>query len=162
MKGRIVYCVIAFLIWLGVTWSIHYQSVVAGLAVVILSAVLFGGYFTSEPRKFLQPHRWVWFLAYLPVFLWYMFRANVDVAYRVLHPERPINPGIVKIRTVLKTDIGRTFLANSITLTPGTMTAEVDGEYLYIHWIDVRSTDIDEASKIIARPFERFLTRIFE
>ena len=91
-----------------------------------------------------------------------MFKANIDVAYRVLHPERPIKPGIVKIKTTLTTDIAKVFLANSITLTPGTMTCEIDGDFLYIHWIWVQSTEIEEASKVIAKGFEKFLRRIFE
>jgi multicomponent Na+:H+ antiporter subunit E len=62
----------------------------------------------------------------------------------------------------LKTNIAKVFLANSITLTPGTMTCEIDGDYLYIHWIYVQSAKIEKASDIIARPFERYLRRIFE
>ncbi|MEE8596487.1 MAG: Na+/H+ antiporter subunit E, partial [bacterium] len=76
--------------------------------------------------------------------------------------QRPIKPGIVKIRTTLKTNIAKVFLANSITLTPGTMTCEIDDDYLYIHWIWVQSSEIEEASKIIAKDFEKFLRRIFE
>jgi multicomponent Na+:H+ antiporter subunit E len=135
---------------------------IAGAIVVLLSTIIFGGYFTNRPVKFLQIHRIFWFIIYIPMFLWYMLKANVDVAYRVLHPERPIKPGIVKIRTVLKTDIAKVFLANSITLTPGTMTCDIDGDYLYIHWIWIQSPELEQASKIIASRFERFLRRIFE
>jgi multicomponent Na+:H+ antiporter subunit E len=42
------------------------------------------------------------------------------------------------------------------------MTCDIDGDYLYIHWIYVKATDIETASQIIARPFERFLRRIFD
>jgi multicomponent Na+:H+ antiporter subunit E len=89
--------------------------------------------------------------------------ANLDVAYRALHPKMPINPGIVKIKTNLKTDSAITALANSITLTPGTMTVDVtDDGYLYIHWINVKSEDIEEATRIISQNFEWFIKKIFE
>ena len=158
----VIFFLISAGLWLLLTLTVKIDSIIAGAIVVILSTVIFGGYFTSRPVKFLQPHRIFWFILYIPFFIWYMIKANVDVAYRVLHPERPIKPGIVKIKTILKTDIAKVFLANSITLTPGTMTCDIDGEFLYIHWIWVQSDDITEASKIIAHPFEVFLRRIFE
>ena len=74
----------------------------------------------------------------------------------------PINPGIVKVKTNLKTDIGRTMLANSITLTPGTLTVEINDDVLYIHWINVQTEDVEKASELIVKKFEKFLLRIFE
>ena len=158
----IIYFIIGFCFWLLLTLSVNLDHLVAGVIVVLLGTIIFGGYFTDKPVKFLQLHRLFWFIIYIPFFIWYMFKANIDVAYRVLHPQRPIKPGIVKIRTTLKTNIAKVFLANSITLTPGTMTCEIDEDYLYIHWIWVQSSEIEEASKIIARDFEKFLRRIFE
>ena len=158
----VIYFIIGFCFWLLLTLSVNVDHLVVGVIIVLLGTILFGGYFTTKPVKFLQLHRLFWFIIYIPVFIWYMFKANIDVAYRVLHPDRPIKPGIVKIKTTLKTDIAKVFLANSITLTPGTMTCEIDEDFLYIHWIWVQSTDIEEASKIIAKGFEKFLRRIFE
>jgi multicomponent Na+:H+ antiporter subunit E len=93
-----------------------------------------------------------------------MIKANFDVAYRVVHPKLPIKPGIVKVKTRLKSDTGLTFLANSITLTPGTMSVDIDREngYLYIHWINVKSADVEKATEIIVSRFEKILEKIFE
>ena len=75
----------------------------------------------------------------------------------------PINPGIVKVKTRLKTESGITALANSITLTPGTLTVDVtDDGFLYVHWINVKAEDVEEATELIARKFEFFLEKIFE
>jgi len=158
----IIYFIFGFLLWLLLTMTVNLDHLIVGVIVVLSGTVIFGGYFTDKPLKLLQPHRWVWFIVYIPVFIWYMIKANLDVAYRVLHPQMPLKPGIVKIKTSLKTNTAKVFLANSITLTPGTMTCDIDGDYLYIHWIWVESTDIDRASQIIAQKFERFLRRIFE
>jgi len=86
----------------------------------------------------LSPKRWLLFIVYVVgPFFWEMAKANIDVAYRVITGK--INPGIVKISPNLKTDLGVTVLANSITLTPGTLSVSVDEKTndLYVHWINV-------------------------
>ena len=118
----------------------------------------------KRPHLLKHPRRYFWFIYYIPFFIWECIKANFDVAYRVIHPRRPINPGIVKVKTNLKSDTALTFLANSITLTPGTLSVDIDQEkgFLYVHWINVKDKDIQEASRIIVERFERILRRIFE
>ncbi len=74
----------------------------------------------------------------------------------------PIKPGIVAIKTTLKGDISKLILANSITLTPGTFTLDIIDDTYLIHWIWVESADMDEASKIIAHKFERYIKEFGE
>ncbi len=162
MNRRLLYFTFAFLLYLLLVGTFDFAEIAAGIANSLLTVLLFSVYFEYEARRFLDLRRWFWLIAYIPFFAWECLKANLDVAFRVLHPERPINPGIVKIRTELKSDIARTFLANSITLTPGTMSVEIDGEYLYIHWIDVKEKDLERASCEIAQKFEKYLKRIFE
>jgi multicomponent Na+:H+ antiporter subunit E len=158
----------AFVIWILLTWpfadgKIDIQVVVAGLIASIMVALLFHEILPKEHRVFISPLRLFWLLVYLPVFFYYMVIANLDVLYRALHPKMPIRPGIVKIKTNLKTESGITALANSITLTPGTLTVDLtDDGFLYIHWINVKSDDIEQATKLISQKFEWFLKRIFE
>ena len=71
-------------------------------------------------------------MKYLPWFLVQMLIANFDVAYRTLHPKMPIYPTILKTKTRLKTEFGKVTLANSITLTPGTVTVDVDDEGQFV------------------------------
>jgi len=165
---RLIYFVLAFVIWMLLTWpfadgKIDGQVVVAGLIASVIVAVMFHEILPKEHHVFISPVRIFWFLVYLPVFFYYVFKANLDVVYRALHPKMPIKPGIVKIKTTLKTESGITALANSITLTPGTLTVDLtDDGFLYVHWIYVRSDDIEEATKYIAKRFEWFLKKIFE
>jgi multicomponent Na+:H+ antiporter subunit E len=63
---------------------------------------------------------------YLPWLLREIFLANLDVAYRVWHPKRIIDPRIIKVPLDTRTDLGAVVYANSITLTPGTVTINVD------------------------------------
>jgi multicomponent Na+:H+ antiporter subunit E len=167
---RITLFVVSFVLWWLMSWpydfrtgALDLQAVIAGAIVSLAVSLLFVEVFTRTPAKFIDPRRWFWVLVYLPYFLWLMLKANLDVLYRVLHPRLPIKPGIVKVRTTLKTQSGRTALANSITLTPGTMTVDItDDGYLYIHWIWVHDTDLEKATAQIVAPFERILARIFD
>ncbi len=165
---RVIYFILAFVMWILLTWpfgggKIDIQVVLAGLIASAIVAVLFHEILPKEHHVFISPVRIFWFLIYIPVFFYYVMIANLDVVYRALHPKMPIKPGIVKIKTNLKTDSGITALANSITLTPGTLTVDLtDDGFLYIHWINVKSDDVEQASRLIARRFEWFLKKIFE
>jgi multicomponent Na+:H+ antiporter subunit E len=84
-------------------------------------------------------------LPYVVGYLWSFLRevvvANVDVAYRVLAPGMPIEPEVMYVPLRVETDVGVTTIANSITLTPGTLTLDHDPEEnaLYVHVIDGRN-----------------------
>ncbi len=97
---------------------------------------------------------------YIPYFIYAMIKANLDVAYRVLHPSMPIDPAVVSFKTNLRSDLGKLILANSITLTPGTITLEVKDDEFFIHWIDAPVRDPEEAKEAICGTFERLLMKI--
>jgi multicomponent Na+:H+ antiporter subunit E len=165
---RLIYFIVALIIWILGAWPfvdgrIDLQIFTAGVIASIFVAVLFHEILPKEHHVFISPTRIFWFIVYIPVFFYYVIKANLDVVYRALHPKMPINPGIVNIKTNLKTDSGITALANSITLTPGTLTVDLtDDGYLYIHWINVKSDDIEQATGFIAQKFEWYLMKIFE
>jgi multicomponent Na+:H+ antiporter subunit E len=163
-KSQIILFILAFLIWSFLTWPLDYQHFIVGLIVSGFVSFMTGDMFSRRPAHFGHISRYFWFLYYVPLFIWECIKANIDVAYRVAHPSLPINPGIVKVKTTLKSDTALTFLANSITLTPGTMSVDIDQEnsFLYIHWIDVKDKDIQKSTELIVKTFEDVLRRIFE
>lgn len=164
MKSRIILFILGFLVWLGLSWPIDSPHLLVGIVVAAFVTFMTGDMFVKRPHIFKHPMRYIWFLYYLPVFIWECIKANIDVAYRVSHPDLPISPGIVKVKTTLKSETGLTFLANSITLTPGTMSVDIDQDngFLYIHWIDVKEKDTQKASEVIVQNFEKILRKIFE
>jgi multicomponent Na+:H+ antiporter subunit E len=122
--------------------------------------------FIKDNFRMANPVRWILFIVYIigPFFV-AMAKANLDVAYRVITGK--INPGIVKISPDLKTDLGITLLANSITLTPGTLTVDIDENKndLYIHWINVKKEAITKKPvdcKYICANFSTWIRRIAE
>ena len=99
---------------------------------------------------------------YIPVFIWKLILANLDVARRVLSPKIPLNPGIVKVKTGLKGDLGKLTLANSITLTPGTLSIDVEEDYIFVHTVDVKGKNESENQANISGSFEKILGGIFK
>ncbi|MDP8247189.1 MAG: Na+/H+ antiporter subunit E [Candidatus Tritonobacter lacicola] len=164
MRSKMVRAALCFLVWLGLTYPPHWESAVVGLAASVFVAALTGSMFIQRPHLLGHPGRYFWFLIYVLVVVWECFKANIEVAFLVAHPKVPIRPGIVKVKTSLRSDTGLTVLANSITLTPGTLTVDVDREngVLFVHWIKVASGDIEKATQAIVARFERILLKIFE
>ncbi|MCK5271875.1 MAG: Na+/H+ antiporter subunit E [Sedimentisphaerales bacterium] len=160
---QVVFFVVLMIIWLFLTWSLEIQQLIAGAVSSLILTLLLSRVYSDVPARAFNPLRWLWFILYTIEFIYYCIKANLDVAYRVLHPDLPIRPAIIKVHTNLRTDIARTFLANSITLTPGTLTVDImeDGD-MYIHWINVVTEDPEEQTDIIVKRFETILRRVFE
>jgi multicomponent Na+:H+ antiporter subunit E len=154
--------IITLIFWLLVTLSLSLSNLVVGVVAAIVTSLLFGKYFVKDVGKFLQPQRYVWLIIYIFVFLWECIKANFDVAYRVLHPAMPIKPGIVKVKLGVKTNLAKTMLANSITMTPGTIAVDLIDDTMYVHWIYVSSEDPAVYTHKVSGRFEKYITKIFE
>ena len=166
---RLVLFAIAFAFWWVLAWPVSEEGgllmtdVIVGLVMAALVAMVMRAMFRRNFVRLLNPRSWFWMIVSLFVFSWYVMKGGMDVVYRVLHSAMPIHPGIVRVRSTLQTDTGRIVLANSITLTPGTLTVEVtDDGVFYVHWLNVLSVDDEEAAEHILRRFEWFIQRIFE
>jgi multicomponent Na+:H+ antiporter subunit E len=162
MKKRMAQFIISFLMWILLTWSLKLQDIMAGIVVALIVTILTRKLFPDDIIRLLNPRRFLFAILYIPYLIYYILLANLDVAYRVLNPYLPINPGIVRVKTSLKNDFAKTILANSITLTPGTLTVEVKGNDFYVHWINISSDNPEVQKEIILGRFERILRRIFE
>ncbi|HOW09840.1 MAG TPA: Na+/H+ antiporter subunit E [Bacteroidales bacterium] len=154
--------ILSMVFWLLLTFSLTVPNLVTGSVASALCSALFARNYFTGIYKFLQPVRYFWLMVYLAVFTVECIKANLDVAYRVLHPSMPIKPGIVKLKTTLKSEFARTLLANSITMTPGTITVDIIDDCLYIHWIYVSSEDPEEYTRIITGAFEKYIKRFAE
>lgn len=168
-QERVSLFVIVFVFWLLLAWpiaedgSLLWTDISVGVVCSALVSMVMRAMFRQNFIRLLNPRAWFWSFVYMFVFAWEVFKGGLDVVYRVLHPSMPIHPGIVRVRSNLTSDTGQIVLANSITLTPGTLTVEVaeDGVF-YVHWLNVLSTDDEEAAEHVLRRFEWFIKRIFE
>jgi multicomponent Na+:H+ antiporter subunit E len=89
-------------------------------------------------------------VGYVPWLIKEIARANVDVARRILDPGLPIRPDIVRVDSGPQTELGRVILANSITLTPGTVSVDLRGESIWVHVLTF-SGDPDDVAGAIDR-----------
>ncbi len=167
---RIVLFAFAFVFWLLLVWPVTpsdghmlWGDISAGLIVAGFVALVARQIVTERFGRLVDPLRYFWAAVYLFVFGYYVIKANLDVAYRVLHPAMPIRPGIVRATSKLRSASARTALANSITLTPGTLTVDIaeDGTF-YVHWINVLTLEEEETAKRILGRFEWFIQKILE
>lgn len=144
-------------VWLLLTAPWSPQEAAAGAIVAALVSLLPLIPVSPLGDLRLNPKALAYMVAYVFVFLKALVLSNLDVAYRVLHPRLPIAPGIVKVKTKLKTPLGRLLLTGSITLTPGTITVEMKDDEIYVHWISVASADPEAATAAIVGGFEKYL-----
>ena len=108
-------------------------AVSAGIVAIVLSSITFDSQIRPvEALKVLA--RWV---VYLPYLLWEITKANLQVVYIVLHPSLPIDPSMEQFRPALPHGLPVTTLANSITLTPGTITVDVRDREFHVHALSV-------------------------
>ncbi len=122
--------IVLFSFWL--LWSGHYTSLLLTLGLfsclLVLLAVRRMGTIDHAPVKIALRT-----LGYFPWLGWQIVKSNLDVARRIVQPRMPIRPHVLKVRAGQRSDLGRVLYANSITLTPGTVTIGVDGDEFTIH-----------------------------
>ena len=153
--------VVLFVVWMVANSSLAIEVALTGALITLGLAYVF----TSRGGAW-QNIRWTpdalyHFLAYTGTFLIELVKSNIKMMRLVYSPRIDIKPGIVKARTRLKSPIGRLALTSSIALTPGSLVIDIKDETLFIHWLDVQSTDIDEATEALVLPFEKHLEKVF-
>lgn len=131
----------------------------AGIICCAIITVISGDLFFQSDRPLpVLAGKFIRFLPFIPRLLASILYANIDVAYRILHPDMPVDPGIITLETSLRDDVLRTTFANAITLTPGTITMEVSGGTYIIHALVQENAQKD---LLFDREMEQRLARIF-
>jgi multicomponent Na+:H+ antiporter subunit E len=165
MISRISNFALWFIMWMLLSWPPDMRSVVIGIFAASIVYMMTSDMFQWKMRAFAEPSRLGWFIYYLFLFLWECLKANVDVAYRVIHPDVPIRPATIRVRTTLKSDIALTFLANSVTLTPGTTSVDIDKDsgILYVHCLYLKpGYKVSSMKMPLVERFEKIIRKIFE
>jgi multicomponent Na+:H+ antiporter subunit E len=159
---------VCFAFWVLLDFSFKAEELLAGAIVSLLVALFAARFFIHEDAGwFFKPAHFLALIKYWCfTFIGELVKANVSMARICFGGCTDIHPGIVKIPTEMKSDYGLAALANSITLTPGTITMEVTEEegqnYLYVHWIDVKETDPEKAGEAIKGTLEKGLRGVWQ
>lgn len=163
--------VVCYALWLLLVWSVAPRELALGAIVATLAGWFSCRFFVHEnPAHMFSPVRFASMLAYcLGVFMWELIKANVNMARLVLSPKMKFKPGIIRVpgSENIRSEYGLAMVANSITLTPGTITLDISEDeagrnYYYIHWIDVIETDREKAGEIIKGTMEKWIGRIWK
>lgn len=149
------------LIWLIANGTLATNTIIAGVVISAFIALLFAAFARVYSVIRWSPKVIFYYLVYLVVFFIELMKANVSVMLLVFSPRIDIKPGIVEIKTELKSPMGRLALANTITLTPGTLVVDIKDDSLFIHWINISTTDPVEATEAISGRFEKLLKVIY-
>ena len=140
---------------LGVTWvlwSWHFTGLLIGLGIasVVLTVYITRRMGIDEEglHPLGMPFR---ILAYLPWLFLEIVKANLDVAARILNPRMPISPRVIRVRAGQRTDLARVIYANSITLTPGTVSVDTDGDTFTVHALSAGAAEGVETGEMDRR-----------
>lgn len=128
---------VGLIIALAVFWlsnSGHYTPLLLSLGAVSVGLTVLLTYRLGGIDRESAPYvRIFGFLTYLPWLMWEILKANFLVIKACLRAELDISPALVRVRTTCRSDLAKVTFANSITLTPGTVTVEVEGDKLLVH-----------------------------
>ena len=141
---------ILFALWLPL--SAHFEPLFIGFGLFSCTIAVFVGARMGIVDRESVPVHLVWRGAlYLPWLVWEVFKSNVRVARIILAPRVRVDPSIVHFRASQKTDLGRFIYANSITLTPGTVTTGIVGDDFEVHAIVQEEIDGSEENDMNRR-----------
>ena len=146
--------VLLFALWMVLTANFQIFNILVGLAVSFSIALLYTKLFTHKAFEFISP---VWFMVYLYVLLKNLILSNLQISKRILSKDMKLSPAIVAVKTNLESDWKKLLLANSITLTPGTLTLDIKDDTLFIHVIEYHEDSIKED---ITKEFEDIIAKI--
>lgn len=150
--------VLCWLAWLLLAGKTAPDELLTGALVALLVTVLSAPHLGVFTGLRLEPAALWHLLAFLLAFLRALVLANIDMARRVLSPSLPIRPAVVAVETRLQSSLGRLLLTNAITLTPGTLSVDVQDNRLLVHWVDCPpGYDLRARTDAIVSGFEHHL-----
>lgn len=118
-----------------------FDYVTGAISAGIVAAVLSGVAFDQTIRPVRSGRRLVRWIIYVPYLLWEIAKANIEVAAIVLSPSLPIDPSMETFQPAVPGSLPVTTLANSITLTPGTITVDVRDNDFFVHTLTGSARD---------------------
>lgn len=143
-----------FVLWLLLTSALNLQNIVIGLMVSYAIALLYTKMFKEETVEKISV---LGALNYIYILLKNLVISNIQINKRILRKDMNISAAVVMVKTDLGSDWKKLLLANSITLTPGTLTLDIKDDALFIHTLEYEE-GMD--TKEIIKEFEDAIRKI--
>ncbi len=143
-----------FILWLLLTQNLQIANILIGIAISSSLTLLYTKLFPTKEFKVINPY---WLFIYILILIKNLIISNIQIAKRTLSKDMKLAPAIVGVKTELKSDWKKLLLANSITLTPGTLTLDIIDDTLFIHIIEYHE---GEDKQNITKEFEEIILKI--
>ncbi|MBU3189284.1 Na+/H+ antiporter subunit E [Clostridium bowmanii] len=144
------------LFWIVISDNAKVETICSGIIISLLVIRLNKDLMCSNTKINLRKNIMPW-IAYVIILIKEILVSNFNVAKIVLSPKLVISPQIVTINTKIKSDFHKTIFANSITLTPGTLTVSMDGDNITVHCLkDEFATGLNNSA------FEKIILKVEE
>lgn len=151
VRNTAIQAALLMIFWLLL--SGHYDLMHLSFGIFSVTLVTLINYPLRRHLLSIEEHSEAWklrflrLLIYIPWLIWQIIISSLQVAYVVLHPKLPIDPALVRFKTRLGNTSAKVILGNSITLTPGTITLEIEKDEFLVHALmDLSSTGIIEGT----------------
>lgn len=158
----IVLTVICYFSWFFFSQDYTFTSFVYGLIIALIAAFYSYDIFLGDDEL----HKSSIFLRIdllIIYFVWLFIESYLSTFELLKYMiNRKYNSRIVRIKTKLRSDIGRMFLANTISLLPGTLSLKLEKNYIFVHCFNIDTINNLKAGRIIKNRIEKFLMRIFQ
>jgi len=146
-----------FLLWCALVFPVTLEKNIVGI--IVSFTISAGLYIFVKDKKVFNIGRILNFIWFVLIFTYELIKANFIMAKLVLTPSLPISPKIIKVKTTIKSNTGRAFLANAITLTPGTLSVDLKEDDIFIHIVE--GIKVSNGEDII-KPFEKVIKGAFD
>ena len=143
-----------FGMWMILSDNTQIANVLIGLGISFSISILYTKMFVHTKIEMINPY---YLFVYILILVKNLIISNLQIALRVLSPDMKLKPEIVEVKTELKSDWKKLLLANSITLTPGTLTLDIKDDILLIHIIECKDITMKEN---ITKEFENIIAKI--
>ncbi len=147
-----LWTIILFGMWMILSSNLEVANIIIGLTLSIVIAFIYTKMFTHEKLHIINPY---YFAIYIVILIKNLIISNIQIAIKVLSADMKLNPKVVEVKTSLESDWKKLLLANSITLTPGTITLDIEGDTLFIHTIECKGD-----KEQITKEFEEIIAKI--
>ena len=147
LKHALKLAVFLFVLWLLLSGHYTILLIICGLCstLVVVLLALRADLIDREIHPILIKPSVLFYCIWLG---WQVIKSNIDVMRRILDPRMPISPNIFTVRAGQRTEMGRVTYANSITLVPGTVSMDVDGDTIMVHALTHQAADVLERGEM--------------
>ncbi len=161
-SGYLMIFVLGFITYIVFVGSISIYDIMTGIIVSILASLIFTKYLIKNHHKLFELNRLINLLKYVFIFTKQEIQSHIEIVKIII--SKKVNPGIIEIPYELESSYAITLTACSITNTPGTLVVDIDSKEkkFYVHWIDMKTLNINEAKKLVSKAFEELSKKIFD